>query len=1841
MPEFIHSFQRGRMNKDLDERLIPNGEYRDALNLDIANSEGSNVGALQNVKGNVELRDKTSNELWQDHYIEDLSNPVCVGSIRHDIKETIYWFIASDNASAIAEYDQTTGIIKPVLVDKNGILNFSEQYLITGINILDKFLFWTDDQTEPKKINIEKFKRGSVDFNTHTKIPIWTPFNNDETVPSYVQVTLPTTQPDFTEEDITVIKKSPLTAPTLNMAASPFGENIAGTGITPVYAQAPDPAGAGTENFTYIPDTINDPLIYESLPTYGEYLQNTDPALGGDPDYYEDSNLPNNWNGIVEFDLQTIYDQFANNGGPVWEIGDIIVLEGSEVDDSNEAFEYQVRLKITSILNLQISGEIQAISSDILRFTESNGDPRYIQWSILLEEKKPMFEYVFPRFAYRWKYIDNEYSAFSPFSDVAFIGDEFKYVSSDGYNIGMTNNIRKLIIQNLEWGTEEVSEIEILYKESNNTTVYSVEIIKKKDYSPYEGTEVLPTVFKINSEIIGSVIQANQLLRPWDNVPRLAKSQEIIGNRIIYGNYLQNYNVDKNISLTTSYIPTPHKSETFETLNTGDGDVPNPYLRMPEGSLKTIRTYQAGVIFKDEFGRETPVITSSNASIKIPIEASDNVNKLSIIPLGTPPDWATHYKFFVKETANEYYNLALDRFYPAEDGNVWLSFPSSERNKVDEETYLILKKQHDNDVAVDDLNRYKILAIENAAPEFIATFSNNVASMPATIVSGFEPNFITLQFTSSSPNTSFENNLNAESYLQIIKGSSTDQYQIASGFVQGSSFTVTLQEPLGQDAAFLTGQSGSVTINLFSKKIERKPEFEGRFFAKINRDFAFDTNIIASFKALEPQYAIEHAWNRTFPNRPDSPNEITGGGATTHSEIGNYFIDPGEDRHPRDCPEGYRTWDDNTVGNRVSHLSSAFGRPRTNGRFIGMSLVGAQQGFNDSRWGTYGGLGFAQNVAAGSLVRIVMYDGRRTEPYQVKSVKKLLSARGAKKVNINPLDNNSCNDSDSDRYGNYKFTVGCEFTKPVDETFVGNGSIGALQLIKGYELVREIVSENNKLLTSSNPAIFETEPKEAVDLDIYNEASNNLPINTFGTEQILQDYFNCYSYGNGVESNRIRDDYNAVYIDKGPKLSAPLDEPYSEERRGSGMIFSQIYNSTSGINRLNQFIQAEPITKDLNPIYGTIQKLHARDTDAIVLCEDKCLRILANKDALYNADGNVNLTGNNAVLGQAMPYAGEFGISKNPESFASYAFRAYFSDKNRGAVIRLSADGITNIAEKGMSDFFADNLRSSTKILGSYDDDKDLYNITLDNLSQQWVNEFSSSQDYQLNPNCNVDQSGIAQTTVSFKESVDGWTGRKSFIPESGVSLNNIYYTFKEGRIYQHNLNTLSNNFYRVQYDSSFNVLINEMPQVVKGFSTINYTGTQSRRFEYLYNAEWYSIAEINFNTTIPTAVQQKQPGWYVNYVKTDLEGGEVKEFEKKEGKWFNYIKALEIFNDCEEIPDGIGNPDTIEPDPQDYILTVTINKDCSGSGGITPDTIQAFVNIWTEVKPDSLPDLNIVNETSAQDVKCAIEGYYKNYNQNYGNLTNEATAFSYVLADGLQVGTQMYNSLTNEPITSAGAYLFVGAGEQMSDLTVSHAGLDANNPTVVPSAYYVMILDSNGQIVSWTQYNTLDPCQGDPDMSRKGVQSVESNYLVAGVPTANPYNFNFILPFNTSTNQSTVCNLIEYLTFWFNLDPEDRGAYGGGSRDFFWYGPNDFEVGTQLYIFDSIAQEYVPFQPAFNSRALFKGTGDLSAPGVYNGQLMVPSTAPDEWYWVEISTLGVITSIDLYNTYSAAPCLP
>ena len=163
MPEIKNTFLRGKMNKDLDERLIPNGEYRDALNVEVSTSDDSNVGTVKNILGNHRLED-----------IVDTSMFTCVGSIVDEKTNKLYWFISSYEKDAIIEYDYTKEESSFIFVDlysgtSKSVLKFPNK-IITGINIINNLLFWTDNVGEPKKINIDECKKNTVDINTHTQL---------------------------------------------------------------------------------------------------------------------------------------------------------------------------------------------------------------------------------------------------------------------------------------------------------------------------------------------------------------------------------------------------------------------------------------------------------------------------------------------------------------------------------------------------------------------------------------------------------------------------------------------------------------------------------------------------------------------------------------------------------------------------------------------------------------------------------------------------------------------------------------------------------------------------------------------------------------------------------------------------------------------------------------------------------------------------------------------------------------------------------------------------------------------------------------------------------------------------------------------------------------------------------------------------------------------------------------------------------------------------------------------------------------------------------------------------------------------------------------------------------------------------------------------------------------------------------------------------------------------------------------------------------------------------------------------------------------------------------------
>ena len=294
-----------------------------------------------------------------------------------------------------------------------------------------------------------------------------------------------------------------------------------------------------------------------------------------------------------------------------------------------------------------------------------------------------------------------------------------------------------------------------------------------------------------------------------------------------------------------------------------------------------------------------------------------------------------------------------------------------------------------------------------------------------------------------------------------------------------------------------------------------------------------------------------------------------------------------------------------------------------------------------------------------------------------------------------------------------------------------------------------------------------------------------------------------------IEEARIRGGYNNTTVDYGVKAYI-VEDTFKQQHRISSLIYSGIFNSRTGINNTNQFSVGEDITRSADPANGSIQKLYAEDTNLIIFQENKVSRALIDKDAIYSAEGNSSITSSLQVIGQIVAYAGEYGISTDPESFAVYGYRKYFTDKKRGAVLRLSKDGMTEISSYGMHDFFRDELSSATKIIGGWN----MY-------TKDYILSIQGPTVGAL-PTDPITYTGYK--TLSFDEGVLGWTSFANYKPSHILSLNNLFYTFNSGKLYQHYLGNYAQ-FYGLTYDSNVTIILNSNPSLVKNFKTINYEG--------------------------------------------------------------------------------------------------------------------------------------------------------------------------------------------------------------------------------------------------------------------------------------------------------------------------------------------------------------------------------------------------------------------------------
>ncbi len=177
-----------------------------------------------------------------------------------------------------------------------------------------------------------------------------------------------------------------------------------------------------------------------------------------------------------------------------------------------------------------------------------------------------------------------------------------------------------------------------------------------------------------------------------------------------------------------------------------------------------------------------------------------------------------------------------------------------------------------------------------------------------------------------------------------------------------------------------------------------------------------------------------------------------------------------------------------------------------------------------------------------------------------------------------------------------------------------------------------------------------------------------------------------------LEESRIKGGFNNTIMDLGVRAYA-VNNNFEKTDRTNSLIFSGVFNDRTGINNTNVFSISENIIKDADPTHGSIQKLFAEDTNLLVFQENKVHKALINKNTIYSGEqGAQEATGKSNVIGQLVPYLGEYGISRNPESFGMFGYRKYFVDKDRSAVLRLSRDGITEISSYGMRDYFRDEL---------------------------------------------------------------------------------------------------------------------------------------------------------------------------------------------------------------------------------------------------------------------------------------------------------------------------------------------------------------------------------------------------------------------------------------------------------------------------------------------------------------------------------------------------------------------
>ena len=635
MAKVVNTFTKGKLNKDLDARLVPNGEYRDARNVQVSKSEGPDVGELENVLGNELMFNFRS-----DIQLTNFGNR-CIGYLVDESTSNVYLFITSytdPNPSQITYNKMAENAIvryntqQPVVIGTNpkklvegNFLNFSTTNPIYGVNLLEGLLYWTDNRNQPRVINLNKAEaQGITYYTTEDQISV-AKYNPYEAIQLFQESALGGAGTyETTMKDVTSLflpnGGSVLCDGAWDGNSAGAGNLVSdGQGIFPqvgttiYYEDATGSivsTGSVVGGLSGFPQLNASPTLGAPLPDGTKLIFNPNPYydknFAGDPSYLEDL--------FVRFSYRYRY----------------------------EDNEYSLMAPFTQIAFIpKQDGYFMYIKQDVPRLSKDDQSDAYRSTVV--------------------QFVENKVDEIKLIFNLPFAGD----------------NLRDAL---------KIKDMQILIKESDGLAIRIIDTITIDEIESQAGAT---SVFTYNylSKKPFKVLTTAESTRVSDQIPVRAFAQEISGNRVIYGNFQNkhtppkfiDYNVGVsekdnfnlltgtaqvdgnqtpgvgdvlviknwtpfdgssdilvgsevfdntgNLLFTVTGLPTPNTEVTVSTAGTftnnddlifrpiGNDTTTTSVVEYPNSTLKQNRNYQVGIVLSDRYGRQSSVVLSQNDTV--------------------------------------------------------------------------------------------------------------------------------------------------------------------------------------------------------------------------------------------------------------------------------------------------------------------------------------------------------------------------------------------------------------------------------------------------------------------------------------------------------------------------------------------------------------------------------------------------------------------------------------------------------------------------------------------------------------------------------------------------------------------------------------------------------------------------------------------------------------------------------------------------------------------------------------------------------------------------------------------------------------------------------------------------------------------------------------------------------------------------------------------------------------------------------------------------------------------------------------------------------------------------